>query len=81
MNSGVWEEVGCANLWNEWCRTTDTTHLSPAEAFCVFYHLKSSPSVCGTWMLQRELFRHHSCGVHLNFVFLYICFWADELHL
>uniref|UniRef100_A0A8C7BEE8 Proteasome assembly chaperone 1 n=1 Tax=Neovison vison TaxID=452646 RepID=A0A8C7BEE8_NEOVI len=48
MNSGVWEEVGCANLWNEWCRTTDTTHLSPAEAFCVFYHLKSSPSVFGS---------------------------------
>uniref|UniRef100_F7AZW9 Proteasome assembly chaperone 1 n=1 Tax=Equus caballus TaxID=9796 RepID=F7AZW9_HORSE len=45
MNSGVWEEVGCAKLWNEWCRTTDTTHLSPAEAFCVFYHLKSNPSV------------------------------------
>uniref|UniRef100_A0A7N5K7G4 Proteasome assembly chaperone 1 n=1 Tax=Ailuropoda melanoleuca TaxID=9646 RepID=A0A7N5K7G4_AILME len=48
MNSGVWEEVGCAKLWNEWCRTTDTTHLSPAEAFCVFYHLKSNPSVFGS---------------------------------
>ena len=47
MNSGVWEEVGCAKLWNEWCRTVDTTHLSPTEAFCVFYHLKSNPLVCG----------------------------------
>ncbi|XP_012585347.1 PREDICTED: proteasome assembly chaperone 1 [Condylura cristata] len=45
MNSGVWEEVGCARFWNERCRTSDTTHLSPAEAFCVFYHLKSNPSV------------------------------------
>ncbi|GAB5576257.1 proteasome assembly chaperone 1 isoform X1 [Prionailurus iriomotensis] len=44
MNSGVWEEVGCAKLWNEWCRTTDTVHLSPTDAFCVFYHLKSNPS-------------------------------------
>ncbi|KAF6121282.1 proteasome assembly chaperone 1 [Phyllostomus discolor] len=48
MNSGAWEEVGCAKLWNEWCRTTDTAHLSPAEAFCVFYHLKSNPSVFGS---------------------------------
>ncbi|XP_055975514.1 proteasome assembly chaperone 1 [Sorex fumeus] len=45
MNSGVWEEVGCAKLWNEWCRTTDTIHVSPAEAFCVFYHHKANPSV------------------------------------
>uniref|UniRef100_A0A8C0WS62 Proteasome assembly chaperone 1 n=1 Tax=Castor canadensis TaxID=51338 RepID=A0A8C0WS62_CASCN len=47
MNSGVWEEVGCTKLWNEWCRTTDTVHLSPTEAFCVFYQLKSDPSVFG----------------------------------
>ncbi|XP_017652048.1 proteasome assembly chaperone 1 isoform X2 [Nannospalax galili] len=45
MNSGVWEEVGCTKLWNEWCRTADTVHLSPADAFCVFYQLKSDPSV------------------------------------
>uniref|UniRef100_A0A8D2DG14 Proteasome assembly chaperone 1 n=1 Tax=Sciurus vulgaris TaxID=55149 RepID=A0A8D2DG14_SCIVU len=48
MNSGVWEEVGCAKLWNEWCRTVDTAHLSPSEAFCVFYHLKSNPLVFGS---------------------------------
>ncbi|XP_006886778.1 PREDICTED: proteasome assembly chaperone 1-like isoform X3 [Elephantulus edwardii] len=47
MNSGVWEEIGCAKLWNEWCRTTDSINLSPTEAFCVFYHLKSNPSVFG----------------------------------
>ncbi|XP_048202181.1 proteasome assembly chaperone 1 isoform X2 [Perognathus longimembris pacificus] len=45
MNSGVWEEVGCTKLWNEWCRTADTQHLSPTDAFCVFYQLKSDPSV------------------------------------
>uniref|UniRef100_A0A8C6W9S5 Proteasome assembly chaperone 1 n=1 Tax=Nannospalax galili TaxID=1026970 RepID=A0A8C6W9S5_NANGA len=48
MNSGVWEEVGCTKLWNEWCRTADTVHLSPADAFCVFYQLKSDPSVFGS---------------------------------
>uniref|UniRef100_A0A8C2V8N0 Proteasome assembly chaperone 1 n=1 Tax=Chinchilla lanigera TaxID=34839 RepID=A0A8C2V8N0_CHILA len=48
MNSGVWEEVGCAKLWNEWCRTTDAVHMSPTEAHCVFYHLKSNPSVFGS---------------------------------
>uniref|UniRef100_A0A8C6H8Z5 Proteasome assembly chaperone 1 n=1 Tax=Mus spicilegus TaxID=10103 RepID=A0A8C6H8Z5_MUSSI len=47
MNSGVWEEVGCAKLWNEWCRTTDTVRLSPTDVFCVFYQLKSDPSVFG----------------------------------
>ncbi|XP_049741268.1 proteasome assembly chaperone 1-like [Elephas maximus indicus] len=45
MNSGIWEEVCCAELWNESCRTTDAVSLSPTEAFCVFYHLKSNPSV------------------------------------
>ncbi|KAM5281695.1 proteasome assembly chaperone 1 isoform 3-T3 [Ctenodactylus gundi] len=48
MNSGVWEEVGCAKLWNEWCKTTDTVHLCPPEAYCVFYHLRSNPSVFGS---------------------------------
>ncbi|KAM6225046.1 proteasome assembly chaperone 1 isoform 2-T2 [Rhynchocyon petersi] len=48
MNSGIWEEVGCAKLWNEWCRTTDAISLSPTEAFCVFYHLVSNPSVFGS---------------------------------
>uniref|UniRef100_A0A8D0NU38 Proteasome assembly chaperone 1 n=1 Tax=Sus scrofa TaxID=9823 RepID=A0A8D0NU38_PIG len=61
MNSGVWEEVGCAKLWNEWCRTTDTTHLSPAEAFCVFYHLKSNPSVllcqCSCYVAEDQQFQ------------------------
>uniref|UniRef100_A0A5F8GSQ0 Proteasome assembly chaperone 1 n=1 Tax=Monodelphis domestica TaxID=13616 RepID=A0A5F8GSQ0_MONDO len=45
MNSGAWEEVGSTKLWNEWCRTAETTTLSPADAFCVFYRLKSEPAV------------------------------------
>ncbi|XP_004062854.1 proteasome assembly chaperone 1 isoform X1 [Gorilla gorilla gorilla] len=61
MNSGVWEEVGCAKLWNEWCRTTDTTHLSSTEAFCVFYHLKSNPSVflcqCSCYVAEDQQYQ------------------------
>lgn len=61
MNSGAWEEVGCAKLWNEWCRTTDTAHLSPTEAFCVFYHLKSNPSVmlcqCSCYVAEDQQYQ------------------------
>ncbi|XP_051006258.1 proteasome assembly chaperone 1 [Acomys russatus] len=61
MNSGVWEEVGCAKLWNEWCRTTDTVHPSPADAFCVFYQLKSDPSVvlcqCSCYIAEDQQFQ------------------------
>ncbi|KAK2500382.1 hypothetical protein MC885_000071 [Smutsia gigantea] len=61
MNSGVWEEVGCAKLWNEWCRTTDTVHLSLTEAFCVFYHLKSNPSVllcqCSCYVAEDQQYQ------------------------
>ncbi|ELW67900.1 Proteasome assembly chaperone 1 [Tupaia chinensis] len=61
MNSGVWEEVGRAKLWNEWCRTTDTAHLSPTEAFCVFYHLKSNPSVllcqCSCYVAEDQQYQ------------------------
>ncbi|XP_045708500.1 proteasome assembly chaperone 1 [Phyllostomus hastatus] len=61
MNSGAWEEVGCAKLWNEWCRTTGTAHLSPSEAFCVFYHLKSNPSVflcqCSCYVAEDQQYQ------------------------
>lgn len=61
MNSGVWKEVGCAKLWNEWCRTTDTVHLSPTDAFCVFYQLKSDPSVflcqCSCYIAEDQQFQ------------------------
>ncbi|XP_012882830.1 PREDICTED: proteasome assembly chaperone 1 isoform X2 [Dipodomys ordii] len=48
MNSGGWEEVGCTKLWNEWCRAADSLHLCPTDALCVFYQLKSDPSVFGS---------------------------------
>ncbi|XP_005375820.1 PREDICTED: proteasome assembly chaperone 1 isoform X1 [Chinchilla lanigera] len=61
MNSGVWEEVGCAKLWNEWCRTTDAVHMSPTEAHCVFYHLKSNPSVflcqCSCYVAEDQQYQ------------------------
>uniref|UniRef100_A0A8C2MZJ7 Proteasome assembly chaperone 1 n=1 Tax=Cricetulus griseus TaxID=10029 RepID=A0A8C2MZJ7_CRIGR len=61
MNSGVWKEVGCAKLWNEWCRTADTVHLSPTDAFCVFYQLKSNPSVflcqCSCYIAEDQQFQ------------------------
>nr|XP_004654543.1 proteasome assembly chaperone 1 [Jaculus jaculus] len=61
MNSGVWEEVGCTKLWNEWCRTTDTVHLSPTEAFCVFYRLKSNPSIflcqCSCYVAEDQQYQ------------------------
>ncbi|XP_006886776.1 PREDICTED: proteasome assembly chaperone 1-like isoform X1 [Elephantulus edwardii] len=61
MNSGVWEEIGCAKLWNEWCRTTDSINLSPTEAFCVFYHLKSNPSVllcqCSCYVAEDQQYQ------------------------
>ncbi|XP_040842560.1 proteasome assembly chaperone 1 isoform X1 [Ochotona curzoniae] len=61
MNSGVWEEIGCAKLWNEWCRTADSTHLSPAEAFCVFYQLKGHHSVilcqCSCYVAEDQQYQ------------------------
>ncbi|XP_004446661.1 proteasome assembly chaperone 1 [Dasypus novemcinctus] len=61
MNSGVWEEVGCARLWNEWCRTTDAPSLSPTDAFCVFYHLKSNPLIflcqCSCYVAEDQQYQ------------------------
>uniref|UniRef100_A0A0N8EU78 Proteasome assembly chaperone 1 n=2 Tax=Heterocephalus glaber TaxID=10181 RepID=A0A0N8EU78_HETGA len=61
MNSGVWEEVGCAKLWNEWCRTMDAVHMCPTEAYCVFYHLKSNPSVflcqCSCYVAEDQQYQ------------------------
>lgn len=61
MNSGVWEEIGCAKLWNEWCRTADSTLLSPSEAFCVFYQLKAHHSVilcqCSCYVAEDQQYQ------------------------
>ncbi|KAM9089403.1 proteasome assembly chaperone 1 isoform 2-T2 [Megaptera novaeangliae] len=88
MNSGVWEEVGCAKLWNEWCRTVDTTHLSPTEAFCVFYHLKSNPSVvlcqCSCYVAEDQQYQwleKAGLGVHCKASGLECGLIADLLQL
>ncbi|XP_051840744.1 proteasome assembly chaperone 1 isoform X1 [Antechinus flavipes] len=61
MNSGTWEEIGCTKLWNEWCRTRDTTNLSPTDAFCVFYRLKSDPTIflcqCSCYVAEDQQYQ------------------------
>ncbi|XP_043847131.1 proteasome assembly chaperone 1 isoform X2 [Dromiciops gliroides] len=58
---GTWEEIGSTKLWNEWCRTTDTTNLSPTDAFCVFYRLKSDPTVflcqCSCYVAEDQQYQ------------------------
>ncbi|XP_023354613.1 proteasome assembly chaperone 1 isoform X2 [Sarcophilus harrisii] len=61
MNSGTWEEIGCTKLWNEWCRTRDTANLSPTDAFCVFYRLKSDPTIflcqCSCYVAEDQQYQ------------------------
>ncbi|XP_020829567.1 proteasome assembly chaperone 1 [Phascolarctos cinereus] len=61
LNSETWEEIGSTKLWNEWCRTTDTTNLSPTDAFCVFYCLKSDPTVflcqCSCYVAEDQQYQ------------------------
>ncbi|XP_053141430.1 proteasome assembly chaperone 1 isoform X2 [Hemicordylus capensis] len=45
LNSGCWEVVGVAKLWNEWCRTSNTTNVRPTDSFCLFYRLISDPTI------------------------------------
>ncbi|XP_060054706.1 proteasome assembly chaperone 1 isoform X1 [Erinaceus europaeus] len=60
MNSGVWEEVGRAGLWNEWCGAKAAADLAPAEASCIFYRLRSGPSVllcqCSCYVAEDQQF-------------------------
>ncbi|XP_042543167.1 proteasome assembly chaperone 1 [Dipodomys spectabilis] len=61
MNSGGWEEVGCTKLWNEWCRAADSLHLCPTDALCVFYQLKSDPSIlicqCSCYVAEDQQYQ------------------------
>ncbi|NXV71376.1 PSMG1 protein, partial [Atlantisia rogersi] len=45
LDSVCWEVVGVVKLWNEWCRTSDMTHVLPTDSFCLFYRLISDPTV------------------------------------
>ncbi|XP_075288041.1 proteasome assembly chaperone 1 isoform X2 [Opisthocomus hoazin] len=47
LDSVCWEVVGVVKLWNEWCRTSNTTNVLPTDSFCLFYRLISDPSVFG----------------------------------
>lgn len=45
LNSGGWEEVGSIQLWNEWCRTSNTNRVLATDSFCFFYRFISDPTV------------------------------------
>ncbi|XP_066492375.1 proteasome assembly chaperone 1 [Tiliqua scincoides] len=61
LNSGSWEVVGFAKLWNEWCRTSHTTNVLPTESFCLFYRLISDPTVllcqCNCFVAEDQQFQ------------------------
>ncbi|KAJ6665057.1 hypothetical protein lerEdw1_005288 [Lerista edwardsae] len=61
LNSGSWEVVGLAKLWNERCRTSRTTNVLPTESFCLFYRLISDPTVllcqCSCFVAEDQQFQ------------------------
>ncbi|XP_038270661.1 proteasome assembly chaperone 1 isoform X2 [Dermochelys coriacea] len=61
LNSGCWEAVGAVKLWNEWCRTSNTTSVLPTDAFCLFYKLISDPTVllcqCNCYVAEDQQFQ------------------------
>uniref|UniRef100_A0A8C0J5Z3 Proteasome assembly chaperone 1 n=1 Tax=Chelonoidis abingdonii TaxID=106734 RepID=A0A8C0J5Z3_CHEAB len=61
LNSGCWEAAGSVKLWNEWCRTSNTTSVLPTDAFCLFYKLISDPTVllcqCNCYVAEDQQFQ------------------------
>ncbi|XP_061466165.1 proteasome assembly chaperone 1 isoform X2 [Rhineura floridana] len=61
LNSGCWEVVGSIKLWNEWCRTSNTTNVLPTDSFCLFYRLISDPTVllcqCNCYVAEDQQFQ------------------------
>ncbi|XP_048342742.1 proteasome assembly chaperone 1 [Sphaerodactylus townsendi] len=61
LNSGDWEVVGSVKLWNEWCRTSNTTNVLPTDSFCLFYRLISDPTVllcqCTCFVAEDQQFQ------------------------
>lgn len=61
LNSGNWEVVGSVKLWNEWCRTSNTTSVLPTDTFCLFYQLISDPTVllclCTCFVAEDQQFQ------------------------
>lgn len=61
LDSVCWEVVGVVKLWNEWCRTSNTTNVLPTDSFCLFYRLISDPTVSELsinssvfWLSEKE---------------------------
>ncbi|XP_062974825.1 proteasome assembly chaperone 1 [Elgaria multicarinata webbii] len=61
LNSGCWEVAGSVKLWNEWCRTLNTTNVLPTDSFCLFYRLLSDPTVllcqCNCYVAEDQQFQ------------------------
>ncbi|XP_060119151.1 proteasome assembly chaperone 1 [Heteronotia binoei] len=61
LNSGDWEVVGSVKLWNEWCRTSNTTNVLPTDSFCLFYQSISDPTVllcqCTCFVAEDQQFQ------------------------
>uniref|UniRef100_A0A8B9RRR6 Proteasome assembly chaperone 1 n=1 Tax=Accipiter nisus TaxID=211598 RepID=A0A8B9RRR6_9AVES len=61
LDSVCWEVVGVVKLWNEWCRTSNTTTVLPTDSFCLFYRLISDPTVllcqCSCYVAEDQQFQ------------------------
>ncbi|NXI58921.1 PSMG1 protein, partial [Chloroceryle aenea] len=61
LDSVCWEVVGVVKLWNEWCRTSNTTNVLPTDSFCLFYRLIADPTVllcqCSCYVAEDQQFQ------------------------
>ncbi|XP_063145435.1 proteasome assembly chaperone 1 [Candoia aspera] len=61
LNSGSWELVGSALLWNEWGRTSKITNLLPKGSYCWFYRSVSDSTVllcqCNCYVAEDQQFQ------------------------
>ncbi|NXL58859.1 PSMG1 protein, partial [Chordeiles acutipennis] len=61
LDSVCWEVVGVVKLWNEWCRTSNTTNVLPTDSFCLFYRLISDPTIllcqCSCYVAEDQQFQ------------------------
>ncbi|NXL23659.1 PSMG1 protein, partial [Setophaga kirtlandii] len=61
LDSVCWEVIGVVKLWNEWCRTSNSTNVLPTDSFCLFYRLISDPTVllcqCSCYVAEDQQFQ------------------------
>ncbi|XP_028902535.1 proteasome assembly chaperone 1 [Ornithorhynchus anatinus] len=61
LNSETWKVAGSVKLWNEWCKTTNSTNPSPTDSFCKLYCLKSDPTVflcqCNCYVAEDQQYQ------------------------